>query len=76
MDSKLDIFSLLQTFIEFSQGIEDTQARPYCSLGIIFMGVGIPKVDQETIPEQLGNMSFIALDDFCADLLVGTDHFP
>jgi len=50
MESELDTFRLLQSLIQVSHGIEDTQPRAYGSLGVIFMGVGIPKVDQETIP--------------------------
>ena len=48
--SKLNTFVSLQLFIQVFYRREDTQASPYCSLGVIFMGVGIPKVDQETIP--------------------------
>jgi hypothetical protein len=39
------------------------------------MSLGIAEIDEQTIPEQLGNMSFIALDDFSADLLIRTDNF-
>ena len=56
--------------------MEDTQPRAYGSLGVIFMGLGIAKIDEETIPEQLGDMSFIALDDFRADFLICMDHVP
>jgi hypothetical protein len=45
-DSELDTFRLLQTSIEVSHGIEDTQTRAYCSMRIIFMGLGIAKIDQ------------------------------
>src|SRR5215510_12771330 len=40
------------------------------------MGVGIAKVHEKPIPEQLGNMSIIALDDLGTDPLVCTDHVP
>src|SRR5262245_27140475 len=40
------------------------------------MGVGIPKVHEETIPKELGDVSLVALDDFSADVLVGTHHVP
>src|SRR5205823_3966518 len=40
-ESKLDTFIWLQTGIEVSHCIKDTQPRSYCSVGIIFMGVGI-----------------------------------
>jgi hypothetical protein len=40
------LFLSLQTGIQVSHRSEDTQARPYCSLGIIFMGLGIAKIDE------------------------------
>jgi hypothetical protein len=40
------------------------------------MGVGIPKVHQESIPQELCHMPFIALDDFRADFLVGMKRTP
>ena len=75
-ESELDAFVLLQTSIEVSHRIEDTQTSPDSSLRIVFMGLGIAKVHQETIPEQLGDMSIIACDDLRTDRLVGTDHVP
>ena len=45
------------------------------SLGIIFMGVGIAKVDQESITQELGDMSIIALDHCGTRLLIRTDDF-
>ena len=49
-DGELHTFSLLQPLIQLSHCSEDPQTRSYCSMSVIFMGVGIPKVDQETIP--------------------------
>ena len=40
------------------------------------MGLGIAKIDQKTITEQLGDMSIVALDDFGTDPLICTDHIP
>ena len=40
------------------------------------MGLGIADIDEQTVPEQLGNMSFIALDDCNADFLVCTHDVP
>src|SRR5262245_21001797 len=74
-ESELDAFCLLQTGIEVSHAIEDTQASPYCSLGVIFMGMGIPKVHQQSIAQELSGVSFIALDDFSTSSLIGTDDF-
>jgi hypothetical protein len=38
------------------------------------MGLGIAKVHEESIPEQLGDMSIVALDDFSTSRLIGTHH--
>src|SRR2546429_9790413 len=73
MDGELDPLRLLQPLIQVSQCMEDTQPRAYGSLGVIFMCLGIAKIDEETIPEQLGDMSFIALDDLRTDPLIRTD---
>src|SRR5437879_5669795 len=40
------------------------------------MGLGIAKVHQKSIPQELGNMSLIALDDFSTSSLIGTHHLP
>src|SRR5215831_14211664 len=63
-ESKLDAFGLLQTLIQVSHRSEDIQARAYCFVGIVFMCLGIAKVDQETIPKELGDMSIKACDHF------------
>jgi hypothetical protein len=75
-DSELDTFCLLQTSIEVSHGIEDTQARAYCSLGIILMRLGIAEVHQESIPKELRNVTLIALNHLSTDALIRTDHVP
>ena len=49
-DSELDTFVSLQPLIQVFYGREDTQARAYCSLGIVFMRLGITQIDQESIP--------------------------
>jgi hypothetical protein len=41
-------------------------------LGIIFVCPGITKVHQQSIPEQLGDMSIVALNDFRTSRLIGT----
>ena len=40
------------------------------------MGVGIAKVHEEPITEQLGDMPIIALNDFGTDPLICTHHVP
>jgi hypothetical protein len=75
-DSELYTFRLLQTSIEVSHGIEDTQARAYRSMSIIFMGLRIAEIDQETITKVLGNIAIIALDDVGTHPLIPADHVP
>ena len=40
------------------------------------MCLRIAKIHQETITQELGNVSVKTLDDFCAHLLIRTDNFP
>jgi hypothetical protein len=42
---------------------------------IIFMSVGIAEVHQETITQELGNVSVKTLDDFRTSRLIRTDDF-
>jgi hypothetical protein len=76
MDTELNIFGLLQTAIEVFHCSENTQPRAYCSLRIVFMGVGIAEIHQETIAQVLGNIAIVALDDFSTGRLIGTHHIP
>ena len=46
------------------------------SSGIIFMRLGIAKIHQETITQELGNVSVKTLDDFSTRRLIGSDHVP
>ena len=75
-ESELDTFGLLQTCIQVSQSRKHSQTSPYCSLGIILMREGIAKIDEESIPEQLGDMPIVALDNVGTHPLIGTDHVP
>src|SRR5262245_54722697 len=75
-ESKLDTFLLLQPGIKVSHSSKNSQPRAYCSLGIIFVRLGIAEVHEKPISEQLGDMSFIALDNFGADVLVCPYHIP
>src|SRR5712691_128993 len=45
------------------------------SMRVIFVRLGIAKIEEKPIPEQLGDMPIIALNDFRADLLIRTDDF-
>src|SRR5262252_9402802 len=54
--SELDALILLQTLIQVAHGSQNAQRSPYGSLGIIVMGLRIAKVDQQTIPKELGDV--------------------
>src|SRR5262245_39560295 len=73
-DGELNTFGLLQPLIQVSQGSKNFQTSPYCSLRIIFMGMGIAKIDQETITQELGNVSVKTLDDFRTSRLIRPYH--
>jgi hypothetical protein len=42
----------------------DTPPRAYCSMRIIFMGLGIAKGHQHSIPQELSDAPIVALDNF------------
>jgi hypothetical protein len=46
----------------------------YRSLCVILMGMGIAEVHQETITEELGDMSIVALDNVGTHPLICTHH--
>ena len=48
--SELDAFGLVQPGMQVFHRSENTQARPDSSLSVIFMGLGIAKVHEESIP--------------------------
>src|SRR5215470_17549215 len=75
-ESKLDTFLLLQTDIAVSHGSKKSQPGTYCSLGVIFMGLGITEVHEKPISEQLGDMPIIALDNFGTHPLICTHYVP
>jgi hypothetical protein len=75
-DGELDPSLSLETGIEDCHGSKHAQTRSYCSLRIIFMGLGIAEVHEEPIPKELGYVSLIALDDFRTSQLIRTDHVP
>src|SRR6266849_4939299 len=46
------------------------------SLGVIFVSLGIAKVDKQSIPKELGDIPIIALDNFGTNPLICTYHVP
>jgi hypothetical protein len=75
-DTELHPFGLVQPLIQVSEGRKHAQTSPDGSLRVIFMGLGVAKIDEETISEQLRNMPIVPLDNLGTHPLVGTDDVP
>src|SRR5437016_1137840 len=75
-ESELNAFLVLQTGIQVSHGIEHTEPSTYGSLGVIFMRLGIAKVDQQAISKELGDVPIVALDNCGTNLLICMHHVP
>ena len=45
-------------------------------MGVIFMRLGIAKIHQEPLPEELSDVSIKACNDLRTDALIRTDHLP
>src|SRR5215470_4643179 len=73
-ESELDTFGLLESLIQVSHGSKNSQPSSYCSLRIIFVSLGIAEIHQETIAQELGNMSVKTLDHFSTHGLIRTYH--
>jgi hypothetical protein len=68
------VLVLRQTGIQRVHSLEDAQAGLHRALRIVFMGPGIPKVDQQTIAEILGDVPVKTLDHLRAGALIGAHH--
>src|SRR5262245_26605987 len=73
-NGELNAFPLLQTSIEVSHRSKNSQTSSYCSLGIIFVCLGIAEIDKQTVTEQLSDMPIVALNNFRTHLLIRTYH--
>jgi hypothetical protein len=71
---QLDTPLSLQSGIEALHPYQNLQSGVYGAPGVVFMGLRIAKVDQEAVPEVLGNMAIKAADHLSAGLLIGTHH--
>ena len=65
---------LPQAGIELAHGLDHAQPGPHGPLGVIFVRLGVPEVDQEAIAEILGDMPLKAGDHLGAGLLIGPHH--
>ena len=63
-----------QTGIQGGDGLHNAQAGVHRTPGLVFMGRGVAKIDQQPIAKILGDMALIVLDDLGRGLLVGADH--
>src|SRR5215475_10732364 len=75
-DSELGTFCLLQMDIEVFHRSKNSQPSPYCSVKIIFMGVGITEIDEQPVTKQLSDMPIVALDYFGTLSLICPHHIP
>ena len=65
---------LRQAGIELAQGLHDPQPGPHRPLGVIFVGQGVAKVDEQAIAEVLGDMPLKAGDHLGTGVLIGPHH--
>ena len=63
-----------QMGIQGGNGLDDAQAGIHRAPGIVFMGCGVAKIDEQSIAQILGDMALVGLDDLSCGLLVGAHH--
>ena len=73
---QLQVFFRLETGIKGVHILKYRQTGPHCSLGVVFVGLGVAEVDQQAIAEVLGYVSVKGGYGSGADLLVAADHVP
>jgi hypothetical protein len=73
-DSQSDTSHLLQARIQHAHRLDNFQSSVHGAQGVVFVGLGIAEIDQETIPKVLGNVPIKALHYLSARLLVGAYH--
>ena len=71
---EVDTVLCRQTGIQGGDGLDNAQAGVHGAPGIVFMGRGVAKIDQQPIAEVLGDMALVVLDDLGRGLLVGAHH--
>jgi len=63
----------LQSRIQGTDGRDDLSPGADCPLRIILVGPGIAEIDEQAIPEILGDVPFESVDDLGAARLVGAN---
>ena len=71
---ELDTVLCRQAGIQGGDGLDNAQAGVHRAPGLVFMGRGVAKIDQQPIAEILGDMTLVVLDDLGRGLLVGAHH--
>ena len=69
-----DAFVLFETSIQGSYRLDDSQPGADSSVCIVFVCLGIAKVHEKPITEQLSDMSIVALDNVGTHPLICTHH--
>ena len=72
--SELRTVLCCQVSIQGGDGLGIVQASVHGAPGIVFMGRGVAKIDEEPIAEILGDVARVGLDDLGSGFLVGVDH--
>jgi len=75
-DRQADPRPLSQAAVEGVQRLDNAQPGMHSALRIVFMRLGIAKIDQQAVAEILGDMPVKALDDLGTGGLVGAHHLP
>ena len=73
-DSHAETPLLLQVRIERPQRLDDRQSCMDSAQRVVFVRLGIAKIDEQPIAEILGDMPLKAGDHLGADLLIGPHH--
>src|SRR6266852_3444753 len=71
-----DTFVRSQSGIQSLESFQNSQPGMDSTLCVVLVGNRITKVHQQTIPQELGDMPIVGMDDFRTRRLIGTDHVP
>src|SRR5262245_44893501 len=74
-DCQEDGFLLCQPPLPYTEGFDNPKTSAYSPLGIIFMRLGIAKIDEHTIIQILGDMAIKALDDLSTGSVIDLNYF-